>query len=97
MPMIERSASRSQIKQRYASNHQQPQNDSRSDELDPFLIVGEPSVHTIHGQPTSGYPCSRTAHIITFTANVPSLHLRPTNKVRARCCWLRRDHWSEEA
>jgi hypothetical protein len=37
--LIERSASRSQIKLMYGSHHQQSQNDSRSDELDPFLIV----------------------------------------------------------
>jgi hypothetical protein len=36
-------AGRSQIKHSYASHHQQPQNDSRSDELDPFLIVREPA------------------------------------------------------
>jgi hypothetical protein len=53
--LIERLASRSQIKPSYDSHHQQPQNDSRSDELDPFLIVREPSMHAIHGQPPSGY------------------------------------------
>jgi len=37
--VIERLGSRSQIKHSYASHHQQPQNDSRRDELDPFLIV----------------------------------------------------------
>jgi hypothetical protein len=56
--IIERLASRSQIKHSHASHHQQPQNDSRSDELDPFLIVREPSMHAIHGQPPSGYHAS---------------------------------------
>jgi hypothetical protein len=52
-------ASRSQIKHSYGSHHQQPQNDSRSDELDPFLIVREPSMmHAIHGQPPSDYHAS---------------------------------------
>jgi hypothetical protein len=51
-------ASRSQIKHSYASHRQQPQNDTRSDELDPFLIVREPSMHVIHGQPPSGYYAS---------------------------------------
>jgi hypothetical protein len=43
--LIGRLANRSQIKQRYAGHHQQPQNDSRNDELDPSLIVREPSMH----------------------------------------------------
>jgi hypothetical protein len=62
--LIERLASRSQIKPSYHSHHQQPQNDSRSDELDPFLVVREPSMMHVHGQPPSGYPCSKlTYHI----------------------------------
>jgi hypothetical protein len=53
--VTERLPSRSQIKQRYTGHHQQAQNDSRSDELDPFLIVREPSMMHVHGQPPSGY------------------------------------------
>jgi hypothetical protein len=54
--LIERSASRSQIKLVYASHHQQPQKHGRNDEHDPFLVVEEPSMrHAIHGQPPSGY------------------------------------------
>jgi hypothetical protein len=54
----EQSASRSQIKLMYGSHHQQPQKDCRYDELDPLLVVREPSMHMIepiHGQPPSGY------------------------------------------
>src|SRR5262245_23012084 len=62
--LIECLASRSQIKHRYGSHRQQPQNDNRSDVLDPFLIVREPSMMHVHGQPPSGYPCSKlTYHI----------------------------------
>jgi hypothetical protein len=42
----------------YGSHHQQPQKDCRYDELDPYLVVREPSMHMIepiHGQPPSGY------------------------------------------
>jgi hypothetical protein len=42
----------------YDSHHQQPQKHGRYDELDPFLVVKEPSMHTIHGQPPSGYHAS---------------------------------------
>src|SRR4029450_10339317 len=54
----EQSACRSQIKLMYGSHHQQPQKDCRYDELDPYLVVREPSMHMIepiHGQPPSGY------------------------------------------
>jgi hypothetical protein len=57
----EQSASRSQIKLMYGSHHQQPQKHGRYDELDPFLVVREPSMHMIepiHGQPPSRLPCS---------------------------------------
>jgi hypothetical protein len=57
----EQSACRSQIKLMYGSHHQQPQKDCRYDELDPFLVVREPSMHMIepiHGQPPSGYHAS---------------------------------------
>jgi hypothetical protein len=48
----------------YDSHHQQPQNDSRDDELDPFLVVEEPSMmHAIHGQ--HSYRPDPTEHIIT--------------------------------
>src|SRR6266545_5336135 len=46
------------VKLRYGSHHQQSQKDCRYDELDPFLVVREPSMHMIkpiHGQPPSGY------------------------------------------
>jgi putative ABC transport system substrate-binding protein len=62
--LIECLASRSEIKHRYGSHRQQPQNDNRSDVLDPFLIVREPSMMHAHGQPPSGYPCCKlTYHI----------------------------------
>jgi hypothetical protein len=54
----EQSACRSQIKLMYDSHHQQPQKHGRCDELDPYLVVREPSMHTIHGQPPSGYHAS---------------------------------------
>jgi hypothetical protein len=65
----------------YGSHHQQPQKHGRYDELDPYLVVREPSMHTIHGQPPSWLPCSnRTGHIITSTADdgepEPYLYLR---------------------
>src|SRR5262245_49549295 len=54
--LLERSASRSQIKLMYPSHHQQPQKHGRDDEHDPFLVVEEPPMtHAIHGQPPSGY------------------------------------------
>src|SRR5262249_21822652 len=62
--LIECLASRSEIKHRYGSHRQQPQNDNRSDVLDPFLIVREPSTMHVHDQPPSGYPsCKLTYHI----------------------------------
>src|SRR5215475_4677833 len=62
--LIECLASRSEIKHRYRSHRQQPQDDNRSDVLDPFLIVREPSMMHVHGQPPSGYPRSKlTYHI----------------------------------
>ena len=64
--LIVRLASRSQIKHRYRSHRQQPQNDSRSDVLDPFLVVKEPSMmHAIHGQ--HSYRPDPTEYIITST------------------------------
>jgi hypothetical protein len=48
-------ACRSQIKLRYGDHHQQPQQDRRYDEFDPFLVVREPSMDPVHGQPPSGY------------------------------------------
>jgi hypothetical protein len=38
----------------YGSYHQQPQKHGRDDEFDPFLVVREPSIHGIHGQPPPG-------------------------------------------
>jgi hypothetical protein len=35
----------------YGSHHQQPQKHGRNDEPDPFLVVREPSMRAIHGQP----------------------------------------------
>jgi hypothetical protein len=35
----------------YGSHHQQPQKQGCNDEPDPFLVVREPSMHDIHGQP----------------------------------------------
>src|SRR6516165_3494300 len=67
--LIERLASRSQIKHRYGSHRQQPQNDNRSDVLDPFLIVREPSMMHVHGQPPSGYPCSKLTYHKTAMRN----------------------------
>jgi hypothetical protein len=60
--LIERLASRSQIKHGYGSHRQQPQNHGQSDVLDPFLIVREPSMMHVHGQPPSGYPCSKLTY-----------------------------------
>src|SRR5262249_43895616 len=62
--LIECLASRSEIKHRYGSHRQQPQNDNRSDVLDPFLIVREPSTMHVHRQPPSGYPCSKLTYQI---------------------------------
>src|SRR5215471_3246139 len=49
---------RSQLKLRYGHHHQQPQQHSHYDELDPFRSgVREPSKHFVeatHGQPSSG-------------------------------------------
>src|SRR5262249_43011683 len=69
--------SRSQIKHRYRSHRQQPQDDNRSDVLDPFLIVREPSMMHVHGQPPSGYPCSKlTYHIYgSMTEPEPVVYL----------------------
>jgi hypothetical protein len=61
----ERSAYRSQIKLMYGSHHQQPQKDCRYDELDPFLVVREPSMDPVHGQPPSGYHAPPNPHPIT--------------------------------
>src|SRR5262249_52965560 len=62
---------------RCSSHRQQPQNDNRSDVLDPFLIVREPSMMHVHGQPPSGYPCSKlTYHIYgSMTEFEPVAHL----------------------
>jgi hypothetical protein len=57
LPGHEQSGSRSQIKLMYGSHHQQPQKQCRYDELDPFLVVREPSMHAIHGQPPFRLPC----------------------------------------
>jgi hypothetical protein len=46
LPGHEQSGSRSQIKLMYGSHHQQPQKQCRYDELDPFLVVREPSMHS---------------------------------------------------
>jgi hypothetical protein len=57
----EQSACRSQIKLIYGSHHQQPQKDCRYDELDPYLVVREPSmrmIEPIHGQASYRLPCS---------------------------------------
>src|SRR5262249_61330118 len=66
MDLRVRLASRSQIKHRYGTHRQQPQNDSRSDVLDPYLVVREPSMMHVHGQPPSGYhdPSNRTHYHI---------------------------------
>src|SRR5215475_3406321 len=63
--LIECLASRSQIKHRYGSHRQQPQNDNRSDVLDPFLIVREPSMMHVHGQPPPATMLPRSQYIIT--------------------------------
>jgi hypothetical protein len=79
----EQSACRSQIKLVYGSHHQQPQKDCRYDELDPFLVVREPSMHMIepiHGQPPSGYhapPKPNTlSHPRSMTDLAPYSYLR---------------------
>src|SRR5262249_5031775 len=58
----------------------------QSDELDPFLVVREPSVHAIHGQPSSGYhdPSDRTHYHIYgwMTGPEPVAYLRQ----RRSCC-----------
>jgi hypothetical protein len=58
-------ACRSQIKLVYGDHHQQPQKDCRYDELDPFLVVREPSMDPVHGQPPSGYHAPPNPHPIT--------------------------------
>jgi hypothetical protein len=55
---------RSQIKLMYGSHHQQPQKHGRNDEFEPFLVVREPWMHAIHGQPLSGSMLHRTRHMI---------------------------------
>jgi len=61
---------RSQIKLMYGSHHQQPQKYGRNDELDPYLVVREPSMHAIHGQRPSQLPrYNRTGQPITSAAN----------------------------
>jgi hypothetical protein len=42
----------------YGDYHHQPQNHCRYDELDPCLVVREPSMHPVHGQPPSRLPRS---------------------------------------
>ena len=42
----------------YGDHHHQPQNHCRYDELDPCLVVREPSMHPVHGQPPSRLPRS---------------------------------------
>src|SRR5215510_12647695 len=50
----------------YGSHHQQPQNQGRNDEPDPFLVVEEPSMmHGLHGQ--HSYRPDPTEHVITST------------------------------
>ena len=56
---------RTQLKLRYGHHHQQPQQHSHYDELDPFRSgVREPSQHFVdatHGQPPSGYHAPGTS------------------------------------
>ena len=72
----------------YGSHHQQPQKDCRYDELDPLLVVREPSMHMIepiHGQPPSGYhapPNPIHYHILGLTTN-----LEPYSYLRQRQDW----------
>ena len=73
----------------YGSHHQQPQKDCRYDELDPYLVVREPSMHMIepiHGQPPSGYhapPNPIHYHILGLTTNLePYSYLRQRQAVR---------------
>jgi hypothetical protein len=67
----------------YGSHHQQPQKHGRYDELDPYLVVREPSMHMIepiHGQPPSGYhapPNPIHYHILRLMTELePYLYLR---------------------
>src|SRR6516225_12476376 len=75
--LIERLASRSQIKHGYGSHRQQPQNHGQSDVLDPFLIVREPSMMHVHGQPPSGYHAPIEQVITSSADDAPILHLSP--------------------
>src|SRR5215472_2989978 len=72
--LIERLASRSEIKHGYGSHRQQPQNHGQNDELDPFLVVREPSMmHAVHGEPPYGPIQPNT--LSHLRADVPGLHL----------------------
>src|SRR5215510_2039976 len=92
--LIECLASRSQIKHGYGSHRQQPQNDNRSDVLDPFLIVREPSMMHVHGQPPSGYPCSK----LTYHIYGSMTELEPVVYLFKRQSWYNpmicNDYWS---
>src|SRR5262249_57878805 len=77
-------ASRSQIKHGYGSHRQQPQNDNRSDVLDPFLIVREPSMMHVHGQPPSGYPCSKLTYHNYGSMTAPGPRASPLQAQRSR-------------
>ena len=71
---------RSQIKLMYGSHHQQPQKDCRYDELDPLLVVREPSMHMIepiHGQPPSGYPCSPEPNTLSHPRSMTDHRAEP--------------------
>jgi hypothetical protein len=61
----EQSACRSQFKHRYGSHHQQTQEEGRNDEPDPFLVIREPSMHAIHGQPPFRLP----SHLQSWCVN----------------------------
>src|SRR5262245_58767782 len=66
----------------YGSHHQQPQNQGRNDEPDPFLVIEEPSMmHGIHGQ--HSYRPDPIEHVITSTGRCTWPALRPANKLEA--------------
>jgi hypothetical protein len=72
----------------YGSHHQQPQKQGRNDKLDPYLVVREPSMRTIHGQPPSRLPCSiepnTLSHLPSMMEQVPYLYLRQ-RQFRSTC------------
>src|SRR5262249_47096967 len=74
MIVIDCLASLFEIKHGYGSHRQQPQNHGQYDELDPFLVVEEPSMmHGTHGEPPYGPIQPNT--LSHLRADVPGLHL----------------------